>query len=72
METKREKFIRLAEKRMQNTLHQIDLLANLSNKQQYSYTEEDVSKMLKALKEAVSNVEHSFKRNGVVRKFSLR
>ena len=45
-ETKREKFIRLAESRMNNALKQIELLSNLSNTRAYEYTSEDVEKMV--------------------------
>lgn len=56
-ETKKEKFIRLAEGRMNNILKNIDLLGNLSNKSNYDYEETDVEKMIKSLKSAVNNLE---------------
>lgn len=60
METKREKFVRLAEKRTENVLNGIRLLGNLSNTSNYDYTDEDVSKIIKALRNALSDLEHSF------------
>ena len=71
-EIKYEKFCRLAENRMNNVLKQLELLGNLSNKSSYEYTKEDVDKILKALKNAVSNIEHSFKADAKGKKFSLR
>ena len=71
-ETKHEKFCRLAENRMNNTLKQLELLGNLSNKSSYDYTQQDVDKILKALKAAVSSVEHAFKADSKSKKFTLR
>ena len=71
-ETKYQKFCRLAENRMNNILKQLDLLSNLSNKSSYDYSSTDVDKILKALKNAVSNVEHAFKADSKSKKFSLR
>lgn len=59
-ETKREKFVRLAESRMDNTLKNIELLSNLANTSNYEYTQADIDKMIKALKSAVSDLEKSF------------
>ena len=59
-ETKRQRFIRLAENRMNNALKQIELLSNLSNRRVYEYTEGDVALMVKTLKKAINNLEYSF------------
>ena len=59
-ETKREKFVRLAESRVDNALRNINLIGNLSNKSNYEYTQADVDKILKALKNAISSLEKSF------------
>ena len=50
METKRDKFVRLAEKRMENVLKGISLLGNLANCSNYDYTEADAAKIIKTLK----------------------
>ncbi len=70
-ETKREKFTRLAEARMNNALKQIELLGNLANTSAYEYSEEDVSKMLKTLRKAVSDLGDAFEKTSKKRKFSL-
>lgn len=70
-ETKREKFTRLAEARMNNALKQIELLGNLANTSAYEYSEEDVSKMLKTLRKAVGDLEDAFEKTAKKRKFSL-
>ena len=71
-ESKHEKFCRLAENRTNNVLKQLELLSNLSNKSSYEYSKQDVDKILKAIKAAVSNVEHSFKADAKNKKFTLR
>jgi hypothetical protein len=50
----REKFVRLANKRVSNALRAIQLIGNLSNKSNYDYTNEDVAKILKALSDEVA------------------
>ena len=72
-ETKREKFVRLAESRMNNVLKQIELLSNLSNKRVYEYNEDDIEIIIKTLKNCISDLEHSFKMaSSKKRKFSLK
>ncbi len=70
-ETKRDKFIRLAESRMNNALKQIQLLGNLANTSNYDYTEEDVDKMIRTLRKAVNELEASFKGESKSKKFNL-
>ena len=48
-ETDREKFVRLANKRVNNAIRAIELIGNLSNRSNYDYTQEDVEKILLAL-----------------------
>src|SRR5262245_42378429 len=58
--TKREKFLYIAEKRMNRALEAISRLSNLSNRQIYEYDDAEVRKMLKYLKDAVNEVESRF------------
>ena len=46
---RREKFIGLAEKRVRKAIKDLRLIGNLSNPTNYSYSEEDVRKILSAL-----------------------
>jgi len=71
METKREKFVRLAEKRMDTVLKGINLLGNLSNSNNYDYTQEDLNKIIKALKTAVNDLEHTYNSSSRTIKFKL-
>lgn len=71
METKREKFKRLAENRMNNTLKQIELLSNLSNTRAYEYTDEDIDKIIRTLKKAVADLEYAYKKDNKKNRFTL-
>lgn len=71
-ESKRDKFIRLAENRMNNALKQIELISNLSNTSAYEYSDEDVEQIVKTLKSAIADVEHAFKLDKKNKKFKLK
>lgn len=51
-ETPRERFVRLAELRVSNSLDAIRKLGLLGNKSQYEYTEEDIAKIDTAVTKA--------------------
>jgi len=57
---KRDKFRKLAESRTNNALLAIGRIGNLSNRQLYEFEESEVRKIVKALKDAVGEVEHRF------------
>ena len=59
-ETPRDKFIRLATKRVNNAIKTIQLLGNLSNTSNYSYTHKDVEKIFKALDEEINKTKRLF------------
>lgn len=48
-ESKREKFVRLAEARTNKIIDMIQLLGNCSNPSQYEYTLKDVNKIFTAI-----------------------
>jgi hypothetical protein len=48
-ETKREKFIRIAENRTNKAIQMIRSLSNLSNKSNYDFLDEDVRKIFNAI-----------------------
>ena len=60
MESKREKFVRLAEKRTNKIIDMMRLMGNLSNKGNYEYTEEDVKKIFNALEKEMKTVKEEF------------
>jgi hypothetical protein len=57
---KRTKFIKLAEGRVQAALNAVRKIGNLSNRRSYQYDDADVRKIIKALRDAVSETERRF------------
>jgi hypothetical protein len=57
---KRSKFIKLAEGRTQAALSAIRKIGNLSNRRAYSYTDADVKKIAKVLRDAIADTERKF------------
>ena len=60
----RKKFIELAEKRVNRAIKDIKLIGNLSNKSNYSYTDEDARKIHKALSQALQEMKSRFDSKG--------
>lgn len=60
----REKFVELAEKRVSRAIKDIKLIGNLSNRTNYSYTEQDVKKITMALTKAVNEMKARFDAKG--------
>jgi hypothetical protein len=56
----REAFVRLAEARTNKILKSLELLGNLSNKSNYSYTDEDIRKIFKAIADRSAKVSARF------------
>ncbi len=65
MESRSEKFKRVATKRTNDLLDKIRILGNCSNKSTYEYTEEEVIKIFKSLEKQLelSKVRFSNKKN---------
>ena len=59
-ESKRERFVRLAEARTNKILEMMKLLGNCSSKSNYDYTEEDVKKIFTALEKELKNTKNRF------------
>ena len=57
---KRKKFVKLAEGRVQAALTAIRKIGNLSNRRSYRSDEADVRKIIKALKDAITDTERQF------------
>jgi len=56
----RDKFVRLATKRVNAALKAIQLIGNLSNRSNYDYGDEDVQKIFKALQEELNTSRKKF------------
>lgn len=59
-ETKRERFVRIAEARTNKILEMIRLLGNCSSKGNYDYTEEDIRKIFYVLEKELKNTKNKF------------
>ncbi len=59
-ETKREKFVRLAEARTNKIIDMIHLLGNCSNAGTYEYTQQDVEKIFTAIDNAIRESKKKF------------
>ena len=68
MNIKSIKFIELANKRVNKTIKDIQLIGNLANKQNYDYTELHAKQIIKALQLELDEVKHSFSSNTVSNK----
>lgn len=73
-ETDREKFVRLANKRVNSAIKAIELIGNLSNRSNYDYTQEDAEKIFLALNKELKMCRERFGNAGGKRetKFSLK
>lgn len=60
MRDKRAKFIELAEARVNRAIKDIRLIGNLSNRSAYSYSEEDVRKIFRALQKELEGAKTRF------------
>lgn len=60
MSDKRDKFVSLAEKRVIRAIKYIRLIGNLSNKNNYSYEDRDVNKIISALEQEVKTLRIRF------------
>ena len=62
--TERESnFIKLAEKRVNNTIKQLMLVGNLSNKGNYTYTDSQANKIINTLSAELNEMKVRFKMN---------
>lgn len=59
-ETKREKFVRLAEARTNKIIDMLQLLGNCSNSSAYDYSQEDVDKIFSAIESEVKEARKKF------------
>lgn len=59
-ESKRDRFVRLAEARTNKILEMMRLLGNCSSKANYEYTNEDIKKIFNALERELKNTKNRF------------
>ena len=61
-ETKRDKFVRLAEARTNKIIDMLQLLGNCSNTSAYDYTQRDVEKIFGAIENELKESKKKFNR----------
>ena len=73
-ESKRERFVRLAEARTNKIIDMVKLLGNCSNTNVYEYSQEDVDKIFSAIEAEVRNAKEKYKQNGLKKssRFALK
>lgn len=59
-ESKRERFVRIAEARTNKILEQMRLLGNCSSKANYEYTDDDIKQIFSALEKELKNTKNRF------------
>ena len=59
-ETKRERFVRLANKRTNEILDKLRILGGCANRRMYEYTESDVKKIFKAIDDVLKRIKALF------------
>lgn len=57
---KRDRFIRIVEKRVNNILQNLDSLGNCSNKRNYEYSEKDVKVIFNEIEKKVKEIKGKF------------
>ena len=62
-ESKRERFVRLAETRTNKIIDMVQLLGNCSNTSVYEYTQQDVDKIFTAIEAAVREAKRKFNKS---------
>lgn len=72
MNEKKERFIRIAEKRTNKILEQVRLLGNCSNRNNYSYDDKQVDQIFKAIEKELDLSKKKYLMNKDKNKFSLR
>lgn len=73
-ESKREKFVRIAEARTNKILNMVDLLGNCSNPSIYEYSQSDVNQIFSAIENAIKDAKKKFSAQdtGKTKKFPLK
>lgn len=60
MKNKSDKFVKLANNRVNRVFKQLQLIANLSNRCHYDYTQDEINQILNAIEKEVATVKERF------------
>jgi len=64
MESKRDRFKRLASHRTNEVLHRLKVLGNCSNRQLYDYDEKDIEKIFAEVERKLKEIKSKFQFSG--------
>ena len=67
MESKKERFKRLASARTNQVLHKLKVLGNCANRQTYDYSVEEINSIFSAIEKKAKEVKSKFYFEGVER-----
>jgi len=71
MDVKRDRFVRIAERRVNKVIDGIDSLGKCSNKKNYEYTSDDVKKIFNAIERKIKEIKILYQNSNERRKFKL-
>lgn len=71
LESKRQKFVRLATKRTNLAIKKLEVLGKLSNRGNYEYRDEDIERIFAAIQEKMEEVRDMFKGKSPTKMFHL-
>lgn len=60
---RKQKFIELAEKRVNRLLNEIKLISNLANRTNYEYTSQQANKLIRVIDEEIKKMKLKFSQN---------
>lgn len=63
LSSKEQKFIELANKRVNRAIKDLRLIANLGNKGNYTYSDEQASKIIRALQKEIDKIKEQLRNN---------
>lgn len=63
-ESKADRFTRIAEKRVNTLLHNVRLLKQISNRNNYEYTDAQRKNIFSAIRQAINDADAAFKGGG--------
>jgi len=70
-ESRRDRFIRIAQRRTQAVMDRLRILSNCANRAAYEYTPEDVEKIFAAIQREIEQARGKFERKKGRREFKL-
>jgi len=70
-ESKRDRFVRIAERRTEAVMNRLRILANCANRSVYEYTQSDVDKIFGTIAREMEEARRKFERTKGRREFRL-